>query len=49
MLALLAILFGGSSSIFYFVLALAIGIFVGTYSSIFIATPLLILWKKAEK
>lgn len=46
LLTLLALLFFGSSSIFYFTLALVIGIVVGTYSSIFIATPLLVLWQK---
>lgn len=45
-LVLGAILIGGSSAIFYFILALTLGILVGTYSSLFIATPLLVLWKK---
>jgi len=45
-IALLAILFFGSDSIFYFVLALTIGIGIGTYSSIFIAAPLLVKWNK---
>ncbi|MCF7918028.1 protein translocase subunit SecF [Candidatus Gracilibacteria bacterium] len=43
---LLALLFWGAESIFYFVLALTIGISVGTYSSIFVAAPLLVTWKK---
>ncbi|EKD76378.1 MAG: protein-export membrane protein SecF [uncultured bacterium] len=38
-------LFGGES-IRYFVLALLIGIAVGTYSSICVASPLLLLWQK---
>jgi len=42
---LLTLLFFGAESIFYFVLALAIGITIGTYSSIFIAAPLLVSWK----
>jgi len=42
---LLALLFFGAGSIFYFVLALALGIVVGTYSSIFLAAPLLYHWK----
>ena len=42
---LIAILILGSSSIFYFILALTLGVVVGTYSSIFIATPLLVKWK----
>jgi len=43
-LALLAILFFGGSTIKDFALALAIGIGVGTYSSIFLATPVLVIW-----
>jgi preprotein translocase subunit SecF len=45
-LALLAILFFGGSTIKDFALALAIGIFIGTYSSIFIASPALVIWDK---
>ncbi len=45
-LALVAILFWGGSSIHSFVLALTLGVFVGTYSSIFLASPILILWKE---
>lgn len=45
-LALVAILFFGSDSIFYFVLALTLGIAIGAYSSIFVATPLLVFWNK---
>jgi SecD/SecF fusion protein len=41
LVTLLALLIFGSSSIFLFVLALVIGIFIGTYSSIFTATPVL--------
>ncbi len=43
---LLSMFFFGGTTIQYFVLALVIGIIVGTYSSIFIASPLLILWDK---
>lgn len=42
------LLFGGAS-IRYFVLALMIGITVGTYSSIFIASPSLLIWQKLLK
>lgn len=45
-LTLLAILFLGGQSIRYFILALLIGIVAGTYSSIFIASPLLVTWQK---
>lgn len=39
------LLFGGEA-IRYFILALMIGIGVGTYSSIFIASPSLLIWQK---
>jgi preprotein translocase subunit SecF len=42
-LVLIALLVFGSPAIFYFALALLIGIIAGTYSSIFIASPLLVL------
>ncbi|MEK9132622.1 MAG: protein translocase subunit SecF [Patescibacteria group bacterium] len=48
-IVLLALLLFGSSSIFHFVLVLIIGIVVGTYSSIFIASPLLVLWQKKSQ
>lgn len=48
LIVLLALLFLGSVSIFWFVFALVIGIIVGTYSSIFIASPLLVLWQKKK-
>lgn len=43
---LLALLLFGGETIRYFVLALFIGIITGTYSSIFVASPLLVLWQK---
>jgi len=45
LIPLFALLFFGAESIFYFVLALTLGIIVGTYSSIFLAAPLLVSWK----
>lgn len=45
LLPLLALLYFGAESIFFFVLALTIGIVIGTYSSIFLAAPLLVEWK----
>lgn len=39
------LLFGGTN-IFWFVVALLIGIVTGTYSSLFIATPLLVVWQE---
>lgn len=41
---LLALFLFGGQSIKYFVLALLIGITSGTYSSIFVASPLLVVW-----
>lgn len=44
LLSLLAVFFFGGDSVRYFSLALMIGVVFGTYSSIFIASPLLITW-----
>jgi len=44
-MVLLALFFIGGSVIHDFALALLAGVLVGTYSSIFIASPLLTLWK----
>ncbi len=50
LITLIAVLFFGSESVFFFVLALTLGTAIGTYSSLFIATPLLVSWhKKAAK
>lgn len=49
LITLTALLLLGSTSIFNFILVLVIGIVVGTYSSIFIASPLLTLWLKKEQ
>jgi preprotein translocase subunit SecF len=43
---LLSLLLFGGETIKYFVLALFVGIIVGTYSSIFIASPVLVVWQK---
>ena len=45
---LTALLFFAGASIHYFVLALLIGIISGTYSSIFNASPLLVVWQLWE-
>jgi preprotein translocase subunit SecF len=47
-LTLLALLFFAGPSIRYFVLALLLGIISGTYSSIFNASPLLVVWQGWE-
>lgn len=48
-ITLFALLVLGGESIKTFVLALLIGIISGTYSSIFTATPLLVLWEEKSK
>ena len=48
LLTLAALLLFGGSSIRVFVLALLIGITSGTYSSIFNATPLAVIWEMGE-
>lgn len=44
LLALVAIYLFGGESVRYFALALIIGIFLGAYSSIFVASPILVWW-----
>ncbi len=46
MFTLLALFLFGGATIKYFSLALLIGIFLGAYSSIFVASPLLVEWKR---
>ncbi|MDP2656236.1 MAG: protein translocase subunit SecF [bacterium] len=43
-LVLLAIILFGGETLQYFALALLLGVAVGTYSSIFVASPLLVVW-----
>lgn len=49
LLVLGAIFFFGGASIQSFVLALILGIIIGTYSSIFLASPLLGIWYRFQK
>jgi preprotein translocase subunit SecF len=49
LLTLLAVYFFGGESVRYFALALIVGIIFGTYSSIFIASPLLVFWEGWKK
>jgi preprotein translocase subunit SecF len=49
LIMLFALLLLGSGSIHWFVLTLIIGIILGTYSSIFVATPLLVYWNERSK
>lgn len=48
-LVLLAIYFTGPASLHYFVLTLLVGVSTGIYSSIFVASPLLVLWHNRKK
>lgn len=48
LLTLFALYLFGGSSISYFVLALIIGISFGTYSSIFVASSLIVSWQKFD-
>lgn len=48
LLVLIPMLLLGANEIFYFILALTMGIVVGTYSSIFVATPLLTIFQKSQ-
>jgi len=48
-LVLLAIYFVGPASLHYFVLTLLVGVTTGIYSSIFVASPLLVLWHNRKK
>ena len=47
-LVLLALLLFGGDSIKWFVVALLVGVISGTYSSIFNASPLLVLWQEMK-
>ncbi len=49
LVVLLAVYFFGGATIQYFILALIIGIVAGTYSSIFIASPLLVSLARRKK
>lgn len=46
LLVLLFLLFVGSESTRHFAMVMVIGIIAGTYSSLFLASPLLVLWEK---
>lgn len=49
LLVLASVIIFGGASIRTFALALAIGIFIGTYSSIFVASPILVVWEKFKE
>jgi len=46
LITLSALFFFAGASIKFFVLALIVGVIVGTYSSIFLAAPLLVIWQE---
>ena len=48
MLVLAAIAFFGPLSVKYFALTMLVGMFFGTYSSIFVASPILVLWHSLD-
>ncbi len=45
---ILALLLFGGATIHYFILVLFVGLLIGTYSSLFLAGPLLVTWEKRE-
>lgn len=49
LIMLLSLFILGSTSIQWFVLTLIVGIVLGTYSSVFVATPLLVYWVERTK
>ena len=49
LLTVVMLLIFGGGAVFDFALALCIGILVGTYSSIFVATPVVLFWHREEK
>lgn len=48
-LALIALYYFGPETTKFFALTLTVGMIVGTYSSIFVASPLLTVWNKGKK
>ncbi len=48
-LVLVALYIFGSASLQYFILTMLVGTIVGTYSSIFVASPLLTLWRQGDR
>lgn len=49
LIVLFAIFVLGAETITYFVLALMVGVALGTYSSLFVASPLVIEWEKRQE
>ena len=49
LIVLITLFILGAATLKYFVLAILVGTVAGTYSSIFVASPLLVLWQKAQR
>jgi preprotein translocase subunit SecF len=49
LIVVLALYFFGGGIIHDFAFALLIGIFVGTYSSVYVASPILLAWRRSKK
>ena len=49
MLSVIALLVFGGGSIYDFALALFIGMISGVYSTVYVATPIVLLWHKEKK
>ncbi len=49
LITIVMLLVFGGGAIFDFALALCIGVIVGTYSSVFVATPIVLLWYRDKK
>lgn len=48
-LVLIAMFFFGPITLKYFILTLLVGVTTGTYSSIFVASPLLVVWQNSQR
>ena len=48
-LVLLTLIFAGPPSLFYFILTILVGTTFGTYSSIFVASPILYMWGRTKR
>jgi len=48
MFVMVAIIFFGGATIRQFIIAMLVGMVTGTYSSLFFAVPLLVVWEKGE-
>ncbi len=48
MFVMVAIIFFGGVTIRQFIIAMLVGMLIGTYSSLFFAVPLLVVWEKGE-